>query len=128
MPIFNNSKIKLQEGIYNLCGFYKYEKTLDLSNIQSKVYQKNYVSFYRLRRDKKWIKQYFNILDIYYKKHQKGENYCFRDILQDLYNVRSKSKKGSVNLKSRCPSLANYFIPSILTFLYGIHKFAKSLE
>lgn len=99
MPIFSNSKIKLQEGIYNLCGFYKYEKTLNLSNIQSKIYQKNYVSFYRLRRDRDWIKEYFNILDNYYKKHQKGQKYCFRDILQDLYNVPSKSKKGKYQPK-----------------------------
>lgn len=98
MPIFKNSKIKLQEGIYNLCGFYKYEKTLDLSDIQSEIYQKNYISFYRLRRDKDWNNQYFNFLEIYYKKHQKGVN-CFRDILQDLYKVLSKSKKGVLRSK-----------------------------
>jgi hypothetical protein len=99
MPIFNNSQIKLQEGIYKLCGFYKYQKTLNLSNIKSKIYQKNYISFYRLRRDKNWIKQYFKILDNYYKKNQSGNNYCFKDVLQDLYNVQSKSRNGKYQSK-----------------------------
>ena len=99
MSVFNNSQIQLQDGINRLCGFYKYEKTLDLSNIKSKIYQKNYISFYRLRRDEDWIKQYFNFLEIYYKKHQSGDNYCFKDILQDLYNVPSKSRDGQYQFK-----------------------------
>ena len=40
MSVFYNSQIHLQDGIYRSCGFYKYEKTLDLSNIKSKIYQK----------------------------------------------------------------------------------------
>ena len=99
MSVFNNSQIHLQDGIYRSWGFYKYEKTLDLSNIKSKIYQKNYISFYRLRRDEDWIKQYFNFLEIYYKKHQSGDNYCFKDILQDLYNVPSKSRDGQYQFK-----------------------------
>ena len=55
MSVFYNSQIHLQDGIYRSCGFYKYEKTLDLSNIKSKIYQKNYISFYRLRRDEDWM-------------------------------------------------------------------------
>ena len=44
MSVFNNSQIHLQDRIYRSCGFYKYEKTLDLSNIKSKIYQKKRIN------------------------------------------------------------------------------------
>ena len=83
------------KAIEALAGFSEYRKTLDLSKDVStdKAYQKNYVAYYKVRRDEEWLKEYFRFMQEKFKEKEEGE-VTFKEILEHISKVPHKGQDG----------------------------------
>lgn len=72
------------------CGLNAYKATLDLKQIGTAEYQKNYVSYYRVRRDEHWLAEYFS----YMQKQVGNPKVTFEKILRKISNVPHRIKNG----------------------------------
>lgn len=82
---------QLVKAVEISCGLNAYRETLNLAKIETEEYQKNYISYYRVRRDKLWLKEYFS----YMQSKVGSQNIKFEEILSHISNVAHKTKNGS---------------------------------
>ena len=95
MNITNPNEV-MQKSLEVACAFEQYTKTLDLRdvNVSTDVdYQKNYNSYYRVRRDKAWRDKYFE----YMEANKDNESLSFEDILRYLSSIPHKVRKTESN-------------------------------
>lgn len=87
-----NTKDFLTRSIEDKCGFNQY---LDIINIKGKavsndkVYKKEFVNYYKIRRDLHWLDLFFD----YMEKHKKDQKITFDDILDDISAFPRKVNK-----------------------------------
>ncbi len=92
MKIDNIAKI-LMKSLEDACGLTAYKKTLDIEKINSPEYQKNFTYYYKVRRDKVWLNQFYNYMNVI--KHR--EDIAFSDILKKLSSWEHKVRKSNKN-------------------------------
>lgn len=92
MKIINieTPKAQMEQIVASTCGLYAYRDTLALEKIGTSEYQKNYVSYYRVRRDKNWLAAYFNFM----QKQVSNPKITFEEILRQISSTPHKTKNG----------------------------------
>lgn len=86
----------LMKSIEDSCGLTAYSKTLQINNINISTdteYQKNYTNYYRVRRDKEWLRAYYT----YMEKVKNRPNITFEEIIRYLSSIPHKVKVSSIN-------------------------------
>ena len=90
-----NPKKILQEAIYSACGLDEYAITInDLHKVDVSKdvgYRKNFISYYRVRRDQKWIDEYFD----YFESIKGNKNVSFENIIKHISSVPHRVKDGT---------------------------------
>lgn len=87
-------KTVMQKSLEDCCGLTAYSETLKLREKDVSTdaeYQKNFTSYYRVRRDKEWLRKYYK----YLQKNKDNEDITFETILRYLYKTPHKVKKSS---------------------------------
>ena len=90
-----NPKEVMIKSLEIACAFDAYLKTLDLycTNISTDSnYQKNFNSYYRVRRDRNWLKEYYDFME----NHKNDDNISFEKILRKISSVPHKAKNGMI--------------------------------
>ena len=91
-----NPREVITKSLEVACGFDAYLKTLALHDIDisSDVeYQKNFTGYYRVRRDKEWLQEYYN----YMEAHKNDTELSFENILRATSTIPHKVKKTPSN-------------------------------
>lgn len=109
MKTDNIAKI-LMKGLEDACGLTAYRKTLDIENINSPEYQKNFTFYYKVRRDKSWLKKFYN----YMNEIKDNENISFSDILKKLSSWEHKVKISKKNPRGLGRSIEVSFASKLL--------------
>ena len=95
MRLLNANEVMIR-SLEDACGLTAYKITLTLRdlNVATDVeYQKNYTSYYRVRRDEAWLIKYYSFMETY-----KNDNTLnFETILRYLSNIPHKVKVSRVN-------------------------------
>lgn len=87
-----NPKEVLQKSLEDSCGLTAYLKTLEVFNVDVSAdenYQKNFTSYYRVRRDANWLKKYYEFMEA----HKHDTNLTFETIIRYLSSVPHKVNK-----------------------------------
>ena len=114
MNIINPREI-MTKSLEVACGFDAYLKTLNLHNIdvsRNVEYQKNFTGYYRVRRDKEWLQEYYN----YMEAHKNDTELSFENILRAISSIPHKVKKTPSNnglATSIEPSFASKMLATI---------------
>ena len=114
MNIINPKEI-MTKSLEIACGFDAYLKTLTLHNIDVSrdiEYQKNFTGYYKVRRDKEWLQEYYN----YMEAHKNSEELSFENILRAISSIPHTVKKTSSNnglATSIEPSFASKMLATI---------------
>lgn len=96
--IIQNPKAVIIKSLEDSCGLTPYAKTLTLRETDVScdlAYQKNFTSYYRVRRDAAWLNAYYT----YMEEHKNTEALTFEDILRFLSEVPHK-----VRVSKNCPN------------------------
>lgn len=91
-----NPREVITKSLEVACGFDAYLKTLALHNIDISSdieYQKNFTGYYRVRRDKEWLQEYYN----YMEAHKNDTELSFENILRAISSIPHKVKKTPSN-------------------------------
>lgn len=114
MNITNPKEIMLK-SLEVACGFDAYLKTLTLHDVNvssDSDYQKNFTGYYRVRRDKEWLKEYYN----YMEAHKNDVSLSFEHILRAISSIPHKVRKTASNngyATSVEPSFASKMLATI---------------
>lgn len=90
--LINNPKAVLQKSLEDSCGLTAYLKTLTLRDTDvstDKDYQKNFTSYYRVRRDEEWLKNFYSFME----QNKDNKDITFEEILRYLSSVPHKVNK-----------------------------------
>ncbi len=90
--IIDNPKLILQKSLEDSCGLTAYLKTLDIysKDVSSDTeYQKNFTSYYKVRRDQKWLEKYY----IFLESHKNDTDLTFETVIRYLSNIPHKVNK-----------------------------------
>lgn len=85
--MIKNPQLLLQKSIEDACGLTAYGKTLKILNLdvsKDKKYQKNFTSYYKVRRDEKWLEKFYEFMET--NKFNKELN--FETIIRYLSSVK----------------------------------------
>lgn len=90
-----NEKIKnsddiLEESIATSMGIHRYLRTLDLKNIDAE-YRRNFTTFYKVRLDKKYLKQIYDFFEEMTKEAKKGKTINFEDVFNKFHEITKKN-------------------------------------
>lgn len=90
-----NEKIKnsddiLEESIATSMGIHRYLRTLDLKNIDEE-YRRNFTTFYKVRLDKKYLKQIYDFFEEMTKEKEKGKTINFEDVFNKFHKITKKN-------------------------------------
>lgn len=90
-----NEKIKnsddiLEESIATSMGIHRYLRTLDLKNIDEE-YRRNFTTFYKVRLDKKYLKQIYDFFEEMTKEAKKGKTIIFEDVFNKFHEITKKN-------------------------------------
>jgi hypothetical protein len=94
-----NPDMQMASILATSCGLDAYLLTLaglhegDITGVDGESYRKNFISYYRLRRDENWLGQYF----AYLEKHKNDRTITFREILTYLSGLKHHSFWGESN-------------------------------
>lgn len=92
--IISNPQKVLDEAIANACGLKRYKKTIsDLNRYdvsQDNDYQKNFVAYYKVRRDKDWLDKYFK----YLQDNKQNKSLTFEEVFDFLSSIEHNTKYG----------------------------------
>ena len=91
-----NPREVITKSLEVACGFDAYLKTLALHNIDISSdieYQKNFTGYYRVRRDKEWLQEYYN----YMEAHKNDTELSFENILRAISSIPHTVKKTPSN-------------------------------
>lgn len=92
--IISNPQKVLDEAIANACGLKRYKKIIsdlyryDVS--QDKDYKKNFVAYYKVRRDKDWLDKYFK----YLQDNKQNKSLTFEEVFDFLSSIEHNTKYG----------------------------------
>lgn len=93
--IISTPKQILQNAIENACGLNEYATTInDLHQVDVSKdlnYRKNFVSYYRVRRDQRWLDEYFS----FFESIKESKNISFGNIIRHISNVPHSVKGGT---------------------------------
>lgn len=98
----NNLKDSLIRSVENNCGWDAYQRTQTLLNVnvsKDVEYQRNFVYFYKVRRNANWRQKFFE----YMQDKKFDKNVSFEEVLKHLYSFR----------KSLEPSFASKLLATI---------------
>lgn len=89
-----NEKIKnsddiLEESIATSMGIHRYLRTLDLKNIDEE-YRRNFTTFYKVRLDKKYLKQIYDFFEEMTKEKEKGKTINFEDVFNKFHKITKR--------------------------------------
>ena len=119
MPIYiPDATLAMRDAMEESFGFIAYDKTLTLRevNVATDVaYQKNYTSFYRIRRDAAWLRAYYQ----YMEDHKCDATLTMTDVLSYLYTVPHKAK-GDREICSIELSFASKMLATMMPHQYPI--------
>lgn len=90
-----NEKIKnsdniLEESIATSMGIHQYLRTLDLENIDEE-YRRNFTTFYKVRLDKKYLKQIYDFFEEMTKESKKGKTINFEYVFNKFHEITKKN-------------------------------------
>lgn len=105
-----NPKAVMIRSLEVACAFDAYLKTQELHNTDVSTdieYQKNYNSYYKVRRDQNWLKEYYDFME----NHKNDEDISFEKILRKISSVPHKAKNGTI--KSIEASFASKMLATI---------------
>ena len=105
-----NPKEVMIKSLEVACSFDAYLKTQELhnTNVSTDIeYQKNYNSYYRVRRDRNWLKAYYDFMEI----HKTDHDISFEKILREISSVPHNAKNGTI--KSIEASFASKMLATI---------------
>ncbi|MBQ7307864.1 MAG: hypothetical protein IJW82_04970 [Clostridia bacterium] len=91
IKIDNPQKV-LMKSLEDAFGLTAYAKTLQLDKISESEYQKNFTSYYRVRRDSEWLKKYYEFMRL-----KVNSNVTFQEILTELSSWKHKVKITDTN-------------------------------
>lgn len=115
-----NPRAVIIKSLEVACAFDAYLKTLELRNTDISTdsdYQKNFNSYYRVRRDKKWLKEYYN----YMEAHKNDDDLSFEDVLRFLSSIPHKVKKTGSNPSGISTSIEASFASKMLATIHPNH-------
>lgn len=90
-----NPKEVMIKSLEVACEFDSYRKTQGLydTNVSTDIdYQKNFNSYYRVRRDRNWLKEYYDFME----NHKSDKKISFEKILRKISSVPHKAKNGVI--------------------------------
>ena len=105
-----NPKEVMIKSLEVACSFDAYLKTQELHNTDVSTdmeYQKNYNSYYRVRRDRNWLKAYYDFME----SHKNDQDISFEKILREISSVPHNAKNGTI--KSIEASFASKMLATI---------------
>ena len=79
----------LMKSMEDACGLTAYKKTLNTNLITTDEYQKNFTYYYKVRRDKSWLNNFYNYMNTIKNK----KDISIDEILQTLSSWQHKVKK-----------------------------------
>jgi len=92
----NNPSAILTKSIEETCGLNQYVRILELRKINvatNESYQKNFTSYYRVRREASWLKEYYSFMEI----HKNDKELSFETILRYISNISHNVKVSKNN-------------------------------
>ena len=105
-----NPKEVMIKSLEVACSFDAYLKTQELHNTDVSTdieYQKNYNSYYRVRRDRNWLNAYYDFME----SHKNDQDISFEKILREISSVPHNAKNGTI--KSIEASFASKMLATI---------------
>ena len=96
----NAPKEKLVRIVEEAVGLYRYRATLELNKIGTKDYQKNYSTYYGLRRDDNWKAEYF----AYMQKQVGNSGITFAEIMKQISSIQKEPSFASKMLATLNPN------------------------
>lgn len=109
----NNPRAVMLKSLENACGLTAYAMTLTLPSVNvatDKAYQKNFTNYYKVRRDREWLKAYYE----YMEQHKNDKSISFEQILRYLYGLPHRVKKSSVHPDGIATSIEASFSSKML--------------
>lgn len=100
----------IQKSLAEACGLEAYNKTLDLNKVLTKEYQSNFIYYYKLRRDREWLNNYFNYMNSLISRSE----VTFEEILKTLFTFKHKVKNSSKNPEGYAYSIEMSFASKML--------------
>ena len=110
--MIKNPRLLLQKSIENAYGLTAYCKTLRIFDVdvsKDKNYQKNFTSYYRVRRDSKWLEKYYEFMEA----NKFNKDITFEIIIRYLSTLDHKVNK-KVNANGYAPSIEASFASKML--------------
>lgn len=110
-----NPKTELSISIAKGCSLDLYKKTLeykykDIDISTNDEYKKNFTSYYKVRREKSWLDEYYS----YMEKNKYNTNLKFGEVLSHLSSIK-RTIKGKKRNPSFEPSFASKMLATINT-------------
>ena len=90
-----NPEAVLMKSIEDACALTAYAKTLEKDKIGTVDYQKNFTTYYRVRRDGAWLARFYAYLD----EKKDCKTLSFREVLETLSSWEHAVKKSE-----KCPN------------------------
>lgn len=87
----DNVESVLEKSLEDACGLTAYKETLNLDAIATEKYQRNFTSYYKIRRDRNWLKKFYEYMN-QLKNKSTGE-VSFESILLELSSWKHNSRK-----------------------------------
>ena len=114
-----NPQEAMMQSLHDACSFNSYKKTLDLTkNIATDVdFQKNFTSYYRVRRDADWLREFYN----FFENNKNNKNITFEEILHYLSNVEHKVKQTAKNPTGKAKTVEASFASKMLATINPNH-------
>lgn len=116
MKISDPKKV-LIKSLEDGCGLTAYSETLKLYDKDVSTdtkYQKNFINYYRVRRDKEWLEKYFKFM----QDHKNDKDLTFETILRYLSGIAHKVRKSSKNPNGMATSVEVSFSSKMLATIY----------
>lgn len=110
----------MHQVLVNVSALSSYEKTLSLYETNVAIddkYQKNFTSYYRVRRDAAWLTKYYAFME----ENKNNANLKFNDIITYLSTIPHKVKKSSVNPTGFATTIEASFSSKMLATIQPNH-------
>lgn len=116
MKISDPKKVMIK-SLEDGCGLTAYSETLKLYDKDVSTdteYQKNFTSYYRVRRDKEWLEKYYKFME----DHKNDGCLTFEEILRYLSGIPHKVRKSSKSPDGIATSVEISFSSKMLATIY----------
>lgn len=109
----NNPKQIIQKSIEDSVGLTSYALTLNLFNVdvsKDKNYQRNFTSYYKVRRDEKWLEKYYEFME----QHKHDDSLTFEVVLRYISSI-PHSVGNHINASGQSTSIEASFASKMLS-------------